>query len=63
MKVQPTRRLLSATETAGYLGISVRTLYNMTSRKAKQKLPIKAKRIGKLLKFDLSELEAYVDSL
>ena len=62
--VQPIeRRLLSAQEAADYLGLSVRTLYNQIGRKAKVKFPVRAKRIGKLLKFDLKELDDYIDSL
>ena len=57
------RRLLSAEETAIYLGISVRTIYNQTGRKAKVKFPVRPKKVGKLLKFDIRELEAYIDSL
>ena len=59
----PAKRLLSAEETAKYLGISVRTIYNKTGRKAKVKFPVRPKKIGKLLKFDVRELEAYIDSL
>ena len=57
------KKLLSAEETAEYLGLSVRTLYNMTGRKAKVKFPVKPKRIGKLLKFELKQLNDYIDSL
>ena len=57
------KRLLSAEETAAFLGISVRTIYNQTSRKAKIKFPIKPKRIGRRILFDLRDLEHYVDSL
>ena len=62
MKTQE-KKLLSAEETAEYLGLSVRTLYNMTGRKAKVKFPVKPKRIGKLLKFELKQLNDYIDSL
>jgi len=58
-----TRRLMSAEETAHYLGISVKTLYNQTGPKAKKKLPIKVKRIGKLLKFDRNEVDQFIDAL
>jgi predicted DNA-binding transcriptional regulator AlpA len=62
--VQPLeKRLLSAQEAAAYMGISVRTLYNQTGRKAKNRFPVKPKRIGKLLKFDLLEINDYIDSL
>jgi len=58
-----TKRLLNAEETAHYLGISIKTLYNQTGPKAKKRLPIRVKRIGKLLKFDIQELDAFIDSL
>ena len=58
-----TRRLLSADEAARYLGISIKTLYNQTGPKAKKRLPVKVKRIGKLLKFDIRELDVFIDSL
>jgi len=57
------KRLLSVEETAKFLGISVRTIYNQIGRKAKKKFPIKAKRIGRRILFDIRELESYVDSL
>ena len=57
------KKLLSAEETAEYLGISVRTIYNRTGRKSKVKFPVKPKRIGKLLRFDRKEIDDYIDSL
>jgi predicted DNA-binding transcriptional regulator AlpA len=57
------KRLLSVEETAAFLGIAVRTIYNQIGRKAKRKFPIKAKRIGRRILFDIRELESYVDSL
>jgi predicted DNA-binding transcriptional regulator AlpA len=57
------KRLLNIEETANYLGISVRTIYNQVCRKAKKKFPVKAKRIGRRILFDIRELESYVDSL
>ena len=59
----PPKRLLSAQETAEYLGISLRTLYNRTGRKSKDKFPVQPKKIGRLLKFDIRDLEKYIDSL
>jgi len=56
-------RLLSVEETAIYLGISPRSIYNRIGRKAKSPFPIKPKRIGRLVKFDLKDIKAYVDSL
>ena len=57
------KRLLSVQETAKDLGISARTIYNQIGQKAKSKFPIKAKRIGKLVKFDIQELDTYIKSL
>ncbi len=57
------KRLLSVEETASFLGISVRTIYNQICRKAKNKFPIKPKRIGRRILFDVRDLEHYVDSL
>lgn len=56
-------RLLSVKQTAKYLGISPRSIYNQIGRKAKQKFPVRAKRHGRLVKFDLRDLEKYVESL
>jgi len=57
------KRLLSVKETARFLGISPRTIYNGIHRKSKKKFPVKPKRIGKLVKFDIRELESYIESL
>jgi len=57
------KRLLSVEETASYLGISDRTIYNQICRKAKKRFPIKPKRIGKRILFDINDIEQYVDSL
>lgn len=63
MDNQITKRLLSVEETAEYLGISKRTIYNQIGPKAKKPFPIKAKRIGKLVKFDLVEIDKYINNL
>jgi len=57
------RRLLSVEETARYLGLSARTIYNGTAPKSKRPFPIKPKRIGRLIKFDLKDVEEYIHSL
>ena len=57
------KRLLSVEETAHYLGLSPRTIYNQIGRKAKKPFPVKPKRIGKLVKFDIQDLDQYVKSL
>lgn len=57
------KRLLSIKETAIYLGLSPRSIYNGTAPKSKAPFPIKPKRIGKLVRFDRKDLDRYVDSL
>lgn len=57
------KRLLSVEETAQYLGLSCRTIYNQIGPKSKRPFPVKCKRIGKLVKFDIRDLENYVDTL
>jgi len=57
------RRLLSVEDLAEYLGISSRTIYNQLGPKAKKRFPIRPKRIGRLVKFDVKDVEEYIDSL
>jgi len=57
------KRLLSVEETASYLGLSPRTIYNGVAPKSKKPFPVKPKRIGKLVKFDRLDLDRYVDAL
>jgi len=64
IKVAPAlKRLLSVEEAATYIGLSPRTLYNAVAPKSKFPFPIRAKRIGKLVRFDIRDLDKYVDSL
>ena len=57
------KRLFTVEETAHYLGLSPRTIYNATAPKSKAPFPVKPKRIGKLVRFDVRDLDRYVDSL
>jgi len=57
------KRLLSVEEAAQYLGLSPRTIYNAVAPKSKRPFPVKPKRVGKLVKFDIRDLERYVESL
>lgn len=63
MDKQPTKRLLSIQELSIYLGISPRTIRNQIGPKARKKFPIRARRIGKLVKFDIGDVDAYIESL
>ena len=57
------KRLLSVEEAAQFLGISPRTLYNQSAPGSKKPFPVRAKRVGRAVRFDLRDLEKYVDSL
>lgn len=57
------QRLLGIKETARLLDISPRSIYNQVGRKAKKRFPIKPKRIGRLIKFSVRDIEKYIDSL
>ena len=57
------KRLLSVEEAAVYLGLSPRTIYNGVAPKSKVPFAVKPKRIGKLVRFDIKDLDAYCDSL
>ena len=56
------RRLLTVKEAAQYLGLATGTLYNLVSPKAKKKLPIRVKRVGGAVRFDIKDLDAYSTS-
>lgn len=57
------KRLFSVEEAADFLGLSARTIYNGIAPKSKNPFPVKVKRIGKLCKFDIRDLEKFVASL
>ena len=56
------RRLITVEEAAAYLGISPRTIYNGLGPGAKRKFPIKPKRIGRAVRFDVQEIEKFISS-
>jgi hypothetical protein len=56
-------RMLSYKDAALYLGIAVQTLRNKTSRRAKNALPFKPKRLAGKPLFDRLELDRFCDSL
>jgi len=56
-------RLLGIVETANYLGIAPKTLRNRLGPRAEHPFPVKPKRIGKRVLFDVKALDAFVDSL
>ena len=62
-QAQVSKRLLSVEEAAGYLGISARTIYNGVAPKTKKPFPVKPKRWGKRILFDILDLKAHVDGM
>ena len=54
------RKLLSVEEVGEVLGIKPQTIYNKMSRGL---FPIKHKRLGRLIRFDLIEVDKYLKSL
>ena len=54
------RRLLSVQETANYLSISPRSIYNNLSA---GKFPIQPLKLGRSVRFDIRDLDLYVEGL
>lgn len=57
------KRLYSVEEAANYLGLSPRTLYNGVAPRSKNPFPVKPKRYGKKVLFDVMDLDRFADSL
>ena len=63
MRKKTEKRLLNIRETAYFLGISERTIYNKIGRKSKKQFPVKPLRVGGCIRFDIVDLNKYIDSL
>ena len=61
VKINP--RLLGVENAARFLGIAPKTLRNRLGPRAPDPFPVKPKRIGKKVLFDIRDLEKYVDAL
>ena len=61
MKIEP--RLLSIEETAKYLSISPKTIRNRLGPKAPEPFPVKPKKFGKRVLFDIRDLDRFIDAL
>jgi len=57
------KRLLTVQEAATYLGISPGHLYNAISTGAKKPFPVRPKRVGGAVRFDIRELDRYIEGL
>ena len=53
--------LYTVEELACELKISKRTIYNQIGPKAKSKFPIKHKKIGRLVRFEKKEVDAFLN--
>jgi predicted DNA-binding transcriptional regulator AlpA len=56
-------RMLSVDQTAQYIGLASKTIRNRIGPKAKIPFPVKAKRIGGRVLFDVKDLDTYLDRL
>ena len=61
--IGPRKRLLPVDQAAEYLGIAPKTLRNRLGPRAPQPFPVKPKKIGKKVLFDIRDLDAFCDSL
>ena len=55
------KRYLSVKEASIYLGVAVGTLYNRVCPKTKNPFPVKAKRIGRSVRFDRRDLDRFME--
>jgi hypothetical protein len=62
-KVHKAKRLYTVAEAANYLGLSKQTLYNGIGPKAKKPFPVRPKRYGRKVLFDVRDLDRFADSL
>ena len=56
-------RLLNVEQTAQYLSISPKTIRNRLGPRAPDPFPVKPKKIGKRVLFDIRDLDRYIDAL
>jgi len=56
-------RLLDVDSTAKFLGIAQKTLRNRLGPKAPDPFPVRPKRIGRKVLFDIKDLQKFVDDL
>jgi predicted DNA-binding transcriptional regulator AlpA len=57
------KRWLRVDEAAEYVGMKRGSLYNGTSKKSKKPFPVRPKRLGRKILFDVHELDQYLESI
>lgn len=63
MKREIKPRMLSVDEAARYVGLAAKTIRNRIGPKAEKPFPIRPKRIGGRVLFDVKDLDQYLDAL
>ena len=58
-----TPRMLSVDDAARYIGLAAKTIRNRIGPKAEKPFPVKPKRIGGRVLFDVQDLDTYIDAL
>jgi predicted DNA-binding transcriptional regulator AlpA len=58
-----TPRMLSVDEAAKYIGLAAKTIRNQTGPRAEKPFPVKPKRIGGRVLFDIKDIDRYLDTL
>ena len=61
MEIQP--RLLNIEQTAKYLGLAPKTIRNRLGPKAPAPFPVKPKKLGGRVLFDIRDLDQFIDEL
>ena len=56
-------RMLSVDSAADYIGIAAKTIRNRIGPRAENPFPVRPKRIGGMVLFDVRDLDAYLDGL
>jgi excisionase family DNA binding protein len=56
-------RLLTIREVAKILQISERSIYNQVRKGAERPFPIRVRRVGKLIRFAVRDVERYIEKL
>ena len=61
MDIQP--RLLNIEQTARYIGLAPKTIRNRLGPKAPDPFPVKPKKLGGRVLFDIRDLDRFIDDL